>query len=231
MVYQSLLRACSPDQIAWHLIRPGKGFHALDQLHIRRDIRQAFLDLGELSQAFHAYLTSHGETIKTDLLLDCASILQHRLLSLPHVLRRGVNHEILNEVRTGMDKQMSLAVYEAVRLAALLYSLHVLYPHPRCSTLVTPAILPSLCRVLRACDALCLSGDVQEVLLWCAFVGAVAGGRENGDGRWLASHTLKLVYLQDIKTFRQLKELLKSMAWLEGACDEGGLAIWNTFSR
>lgn len=235
-VYHPPLHLCRLNHIPWHLERPGCGFHALAQTRISPVTLQTFLDLGELSQALQAHAEGLCQQIHTDSLTDCCQILQHRLLSLPrHDPKESPcrlrEDSSINTPSSDSAEGFPQKIYEAVRLASLLYSLHVIYPFPRSKTVVRRQLLPALEKALHEVDVPSLVGEMREVLLWSTFVGAIAALDESPPRDWLASHALKLLYLNRVSDFEHLKEVLRSMAWLDSACNPGGMRVWKGFQE
>jgi hypothetical protein len=167
--------------------------------------------------------------VPEDLLYDCCQILQHRALSLTS-LDRWESSPSVHLSEDADHEELIASILEALRIAALLYTLHVIFPVPR-SRNVREQLLPRLIAAIHYCDTLTLPCELQEILLWCSFVGAVAQTCEPSGNDWLTSESLKFIHLQRIRRYQDLKVILKSMAWVDLACDVGGLIVWNELFR
>ena len=220
-IYRPPLHLCRLKQIPCHLLRQGSGFNALEKIQVPGDTLQIFLDMSELSQCLQSYMEGSCHNVPEDLLYDCCQMVQHRILSLPQL------HPISLTVGVSKEQQIGASIYEALRVAMTLYSLHVIFPVPKSAT-VREQLLPRLQAAVHECDSPMLPCELQEILLWCSFVGAVAQTAQPRGKAWLASQSLKLIYLQEIKTYQDLKMVLKSMAWVDLACDDAGLRVWNS---
>jgi hypothetical protein len=228
-IYRPPLHLCRLKQIPCHLLRPGRGFHGLGAYDVPCNTLQLLLDIGELSQCLQAYMEGHCREVPEDLIYDCCQIIQHRVLSLTPFRRRN-SISLVQSTQTVDQDELVAGILEAVRIAALLYTLHVIFPVPRSSN-VRQQLLPQLIAAIHDCRTLALSSELREILLWCSFTGAVAQTYEPTGNDWLASRSLEFIHSQQIRRYQDLKVILKSMAWVDLACDIGGLIVWNESFR
>lgn len=120
-------------------------------------------------------------------------------------------------------------IYEPIRLAALIYSVTVIFPIP------PPAVpLGSLTRTLRSAlresdmrSGWASSWEAQCLLLWVLLIGGVAARDLPEERMWYIAALGRLTAQRSIKRFEDLKlQVLTKVLWLEQACDVAGRSLW-----
>jgi len=202
-------RQNSPTGTQTSLLDLGSGFPVYWQ---HSDLK-SLQDLSAVVQSMAAYTAivyNHCQGIALQenkaKLADMRNSVQHRLLSLPSAEKLGT---------------IPYPLYEATRLAALTYSLLVIFPihGPR-------APFAELASQLRFNLLLDLNRQKpSKHLLWILVIGAIASlNTENRAG--FISAVRQFSFRLMIKTWEDLKDVLGCFLWLDITNDADGVNIW-----
>lgn len=202
----------------------GRGFRYLQSIGIRADVVQTFVDLGQLSQIIQQLGETIYESPTIDMIGDCRNSVQHRLHSLPPTAALADRFTPLESSTVSFHQILSL--YETCRVAALLFSTSVTFPVSR-----TPRqreeILANLQKhILIVSQQTCEDDEILGLLLWCAVVGGISA-EHSPMRRWYAAQVSKLSIAYGVQNWHDMKELMNQFAWLDIACEAGGLTLWN----
>jgi hypothetical protein len=192
-----------------------------------------YLDGSDFSRYLHAGLTPelaevfqdmHSYTIMVDLysrgimrnpsmcvMADRRNSIQFRLLSLPSAKELGGDHF------QGRD------VYESCRIAAIIFSLLIIFPLPPVNAPLQ-LLARSLSHVLAASDLHENWKSAPELLLWILMLGAVASGNEKW---WFITIAHRTGIAAEIRGGRSLKQVLESVMWPNFDCGVDSEALWN----
>lgn len=232
----------------WHKTLCNGGFRQLQTLRIRKSIVRTLLDLSEFAQAVQLHLPKQHDAVAMDRLGDIRNLVQHRLLCLPKpfdplLLLEGIfeknnnnGHQRVEGVeqqeQVGMAKAMTMEVYRACWLAAFLFSTHVTFPIPATRP-TRENLVPQLHDAIRrSSDSLADMNEDEdktksEIVLWCTMIGGIAAQDGEVERRcWYAGQLRKLCHTLNIQTWAKMQELMRSFAWVDVACDEGGYRLW-----
>ncbi|EXJ70432.1 uncharacterized protein A1O5_06500 [Cladophialophora psammophila CBS 110553] len=224
--YQNPLRLLRVFEMPYHFRLPRGGFHLFERTSIRPDIIQTFLDISEMSQAIQIYLADNRQSRALTDILDSRNDLMYRLLCLPDTLRGPLSLEE-NPAFAAQNQGMYHMLYLCARLAAQLYSLHVIFPIPTTAS-IRQTLIPDLLEKVAWFDNLRTVEGSQQLLLWVCVVTAVAVDDDDLDTRgWFVSRCRQLISGLGITTYDDLKDLLHLFGWIDSACDRGGFNIWN----
>ena len=184
-------------------------------------------------------LQDHGMTDALLQVLDAmASVtiaIDHYLKGKPDCLTVGV----IARTRTAIQKRLLLlppddelgiipssnpCLYEACRLAGLIFGIAVVFPIPN-----TYDVLRTLSQRLKASiekSEICESESlkVQYVLLWMLILGGIAA-LDKAERPWFVSRLAKLVRALEID-WNSVEGILERFLWLESACSPGGQLLW-----
>ncbi|GIJ90053.1 hypothetical protein Asppvi_009002 [Aspergillus pseudoviridinutans] len=187
-----------------------------------------------------------------DQLGDIRNLVQHRLLCLLKpsnsllLLQDGIfekknnnGHQQVEEdeqqegkSHTAMTMAMAIEVYRTYWLAAFLFSTHVTFRIPATRP-TRENLVPQLqMAIRRSSDSLAdENGDEvkgkNEILFWCTMIGGIAAQDGELERRcWYAGELRKLCHALNIQSWAKIQELMRSFAWVDVACDEGGYRLW-----
>lgn len=153
------------------------------------------------------------------ILCDSRNSLQWHIMSLPPASQLGA---IASHVTQS---------YETYRIALMIFGVGVVFPLPPQS-----APLPKLVRLLRLelqsspgiRTELSSSSAKSNIHLWYLFMGGIAatGTQER---EWYVDELRRFCEHDavSISTWDEAREILKSVLWLDTACDSGGKDLWN----
>lgn len=195
----------------------------------------------ELAETLHAmriytsivndYLDGSLVDPDMSLISDHRNCVQHAIMSLPAGRDLGPGFE--------NDHPM----YEICRLAAVIFSVGVIFPLPG-----EAAPIPALVRQLVAeLQTPCLleqsywssssssSSAAVQVLLWVLTLGGIAAatGETIPERSWLVA-SLQRFAIHHAGKFRWIdlkREILEQMVWLDSACDAAGQELWEEVER
>jgi hypothetical protein len=179
-------------------------------------------ELAEVFQAMKAYTSilegyQEGSMAETNMCMisDQRNLVQHHLMSLPSA-------DQLDE-----DFRQSHPVYETCRLSGIIFSAGIIFPLP-----AQTAPLPNL--------VICVQAELQEsnfksnwsspdavrVLIWVLMLSGIAA-TNMPERRWFVAALGRVAAYAGLSTWRDLKQVLKLMLWLDSACDSAGQQLWD----
>ncbi|RAH47526.1 uncharacterized protein BO95DRAFT_492738 [Aspergillus brunneoviolaceus CBS 621.78] len=216
-LHRAPLQALSIRTPPRHSTLRNHGFQQLALLSppVKGNIIRVFLDLNEITHALHILSSETcGATLLTQIGDTRASVL-HRLCSLPD--HRDRASAILHKRPgcTAEDQGRSIAVYLMCRSTALLYGASVVLPLPKMSRLratLTKEIQEDMVRL----QGREIANHRWEIFLWCCMVAGICAD---------ATPSIRDCVL-GIDSWDGLLQVLQSFAWLDGASEEAGRAIW-----
>ncbi|KLJ10721.1 hypothetical protein EMPG_13915 [Blastomyces silverae] len=129
-------------------------------------------------------------------------------------------------------------IYEPIRLAAMIYSMLVVFPLPaanrpfaRLSRMMKAALIaaeienitptPTNPRITDHCW-----GSATEMLLWVIVLGTMAA-RNTPSEDWFVERSRDVMSVVGVGSWEQLKGAMEKVMWMDCVCGVGGLAIWN----
>jgi hypothetical protein len=186
---------------------------------MRREVIDIFLNLKDYSEAVDAY--SNGASLP-DCMADNRNWVLHRLLSLPSMSATALLSQIdfLSE-----DFHSAILCFEACRLTATMYCIHVTFPVPR-STYARRLLLPQMKESIGKIHLAAREQALGELLLWCVVVGGIAASGQP-ERTWFATQLFNVSTSLDLTKWSDAKVVLRKFAWLDSACSRGGAAFWN----
>jgi len=143
--------------------------------------------------------------------------------------RRDVTHHRLLSLPTGPALSDSLGenadFYECCRLVAIMYATAVLFPMPRFS-----GVPQKLVKEIKSCvekiDVLILRGGGRHFFIWVlALTGVAAMGLP--ERPWFEEQLATLLTLESVSRWMELKRIFTSFMWMDTACDEGAMELWD----
>ncbi|KAL3486010.1 hypothetical protein BJX62DRAFT_229093 [Aspergillus germanicus] len=118
-------------------------------------------------------------------------------------------------------------VYEACRLALMIFGVGVTFPLPpgiaQFSRLVS-AIRFELQALLVQGSVLANVSSIQACC-WCLILGGIVA-EQQAERQWFVQELKDILAVLRISTWGQLKGVLRSFLWLDSACDPGGRQLW-----
>jgi hypothetical protein len=146
-------------------------------------------------------------------IIDHRNFVQHSLMSLDTAKE-------LYDKDTNMDEPL----YECCRLAAIVYSLLVIFPLP---PVLGPfeGLAEQLHMELTRIGVNYDTAPRSKLLLWTLVMGAIAsiGCRQRP---WFLSQIQTLSAKMDVRDWRQAKEIVESFLWLPSTNDPDGRDLW-----
>ena len=223
--YQNPLRLLRVFEMPHHFKLPMSGFHLFERTTIRTDIIQTFLDISEMSQAIQIFLEHDQYARSFTAILDCRSDLLYRLLCLPATAEEVFASNVPALWFTP-EQNMNAMLYLCVRLAAQLYSLHVIFPIPRVAS-VRQQLIPEITKVVAWFDGRATEDGHKQLLLWACMITALAAWGEDSEIElWSVTWCRQLITDLGITTYDELKDLLHVFGWIDLACDGCGILVW-----
>ncbi|KAJ0421509.1 hypothetical protein BJY00DRAFT_300895 [Aspergillus carlsbadensis] len=117
-------------------------------------------------------------------------------------------------------------VYEACRLALVIFGVGVTFPLPP-----GVALFARLARAIRV-GLQCLARDYasqnvssMQACCWCLVLGGIVTEAEEERG-WFVQELRRTLAALGISSWEQLKRVLRSFLWLDSACDMPGRLLW-----
>lgn len=185
-------------------------------------------DLAEVFQAMKAYISvletfqeEQYSTTEPDMcrISNQRNLVQFHLLSLPPAGEFDENF------------RQSYPVYEACRLAGLIFAVGVTFPLPVQRAPFIP-LVERLQAELQASEleSTWSSRGAVRVLVWVLMMGGIAAtGRP--ERAWFVATLHRVTVSSGVSGWRELKLALESMLWLNSACDRAGKQLWDEFNE
>jgi hypothetical protein len=181
-------------------------------------------ELAEVYQAMKTYISiveryQDGSAAEPDMcrISNQRNLVQYHLLSLP------------SAGQFDQKFRQNYPVYETCRLAGLIFGVGVIFPLP-----ARTAPFQTLVKLLQAelresnLESIWGAQDAVGVLLWILTLGGIAAtGLPEREWfvatlGWVTSHS-------GLSRWRDLKQVLEQMPWLDSACDSAGQQLWDEF--
>lgn len=193
-------------------------FASLIPFGLTIEVLYAVLDTSDVTIRFQHYGRGTLKNTDPQSIFSQNNRQHHPLLSLPPA----------STSELGL-KDSARAVYDCVRLTALLYSSCTLFPLPP-----STGAVQRLVRMLKAAiEGLSLDVVLEgaaPMLIWSFFLGAIESEimPEESIKSWYLRRLESVLRLNGAKTWTEVKEILVSFLWMEEACDAGALRVWES---
>jgi hypothetical protein len=141
---------------------------------------------------------------------------QHQLLSLPPAGKMGV------------EFRKSHPVYEMCRLAGLIFSIGVIFPLPNQTAPFRKlvSLLQAEIEYLNVMES--IQASITGVVIWALTLGSIAAASRSSEKTWFTAVLGRLLTTSsEISTWRDFKQVLQRMVWLDRACDSAGQKLWD----
>ena len=194
-------------------LEPGSGFSTLARLSGRnmKDLCSIMSAICTYTEKIDDYCNGRLPAQSILILADERNRVQHRLLSLP----------TLATIRKSGGTEAS--VYEATRLATIIYTLLVTFP--------IPAISSPFAELSRRVKAQIPSLDFQVlqdepgILLWILVMAAIASINV-GERRWYLKYLKQVTDRLGLSHWNELREQLLKFLWYGSTNDSDGVLLW-----
>lgn len=181
-------------------------------------------DMQEIFRAARAYFAlvdkyQDGIHVALDTLADCRNLIQWHIMSL------------LPGSQLGTRLMDAYPLYESCRLALVIMGVGVVFPLPPQS-----APLLDLARMLQAelqstrDFAKVYSSVSTKLVYWCLILGGIAA-TGSSERRWYVEEIRRLAGPYGLPEWDRIKRDLKTILWLDRACDFGGRLLWEEALR
>jgi hypothetical protein len=186
-------------------------------------------ELIDVYQAMHIYtgivdghLRKNPSKIDEALLADQRNLVHHTMLSIPTASQ--------SDGFSGYNNNEEI-IYEACRLAGLVFSVGVILPLPAQSTPLTQ--LATLIKALMQFfnPAIVWSHPhARMTLLWVLMMGGIAA--ENTPERaWYVSTLRQAACENGVASWADMRKVLSNILWWDIACDQPGHRLWLELGR
>ncbi|EPE28692.1 hypothetical protein GLAREA_09813 [Glarea lozoyensis ATCC 20868] len=190
------------------------GLSYLEAGGLHDEFINVFLRMKDYSETVQIYENSSNIP---EALADNRNWVLHHLLSLPS----PQHHDDMFLEDTRRMKHC----YEACRLAALIYCIHVIFPTPR-SLQPRQKLLSLLRPVIEEIDLLMASREMVELVLWCVVIGGIAALGQN-QRPWFTGQLNILATILKIREWDEVRVIMKRFSWVDSACDVEGERLFN----
>ncbi|RDW90156.1 uncharacterized protein DSM5745_01931 [Aspergillus mulundensis] len=179
------------------------------QMGLPPELAYAFHGMKMYSFVIQEYIEGGIGVSDSRMMCDLRNLVHFHVLTLPPANESDTNHRG--------------PLYEACRISALIYSTGVLFPmpavgspHGRLATLLQQELADT--DLLDAPP----TGDNQNLFVWILAMGSIAAS--NGpERRWFVQKLVELSCHMSMSHWNRLKTILKSILWLDCACDRAAI--------
>ncbi|KAL4909850.1 hypothetical protein BDW74DRAFT_44791 [Aspergillus multicolor] len=186
------------------------------QMGLSPELAFAFQGMKMYTSAIQEYINGEIGGFDPRLICDLRNLVHFHVLALPPA----------NQLHTSQHGPL----YEACRISALIYSTGVLFPipavgspHGRLATLLQQELADTNFYDKSA------TGGNHNFLVWISAMGSVAASNSL-ERRWFVQKLAELNSHMSISHWNGLKLILKSILWLDCACDKAGEELWEDIS-
>ncbi|RDW86635.1 uncharacterized protein DSM5745_03277 [Aspergillus mulundensis] len=215
----------------------GSGFHELFYLWppIKHDLIDVFIELGQYAAVLQHLHGNPCSPAILDLLGDSRNLIHHRLLSLPDEhdpVDMILEHDQTPRTEANCRWKLSLDIYHAARLSAILYAVHVTFPLPYSKA---PRDILLYCLRPRLHN-LHTQNLTSPLLIWCLavvltcsmvdeFEGSAPASPESdadsvADGPGMVTYMACLCRDLGVNDRQGLEELVRTFVWADAAATE-----------
>lgn len=190
----------------------GQGFQDLIHCGINEKAASVLSDMADLTSVIDEHCRGSKLISDITILIDHRNTVQHNLLSLPEA----------DEL--GEGEVTSRCLYDAIRIAAVIYSAAVIFP------------LPPLTGIFRKfeCELKAIIEESKpdpcwrlypKVLLWILILGGISA-TGTPERCWYIQNLSTVSSALKLSEWEDVAEELEKYLWLESACDSGGRLLW-----
>jgi hypothetical protein len=194
----------------------GRGFPGLLSLGLTEEALMIVLDMINLTVVMEAYC--EHTLINPNLLglISRRNEIHHRLLSLPP--------------GTMLEESFgkSFILYECCRLASLAYATAALFTLPL-STGCPRRLVLQIQSVVEGVQLEGLYGCGGKFYIWVLFLTGIWAERMP-ERQWFIERLRRLLELEGVYRWNELKSVVMSFLWMSSICDEGGMNLWDDVS-
>ncbi|KAJ9614313.1 hypothetical protein H2200_002449 [Cladophialophora chaetospira] len=139
--------------------------------------------------------------------------------------RNTVQHRILSLPRRDFILVSDHAIYEACRLAAMIFGAMIIFPLPR-ATNIKARLAGMLRWTLERLPSELESTSQRQILLWAFMLGAIAASNSKGDRDWYCMMIKKQSRLLGIEQWSDIQVMMNNHLWFDRVCDPPTQKIW-----
>jgi hypothetical protein len=192
------------------------GFQTLLQMGLTKEIYEVLLRLNEASSMVEAFYKGTLRRANLSALLNRRVKVHHAVLSLPTA----------DEACVQEDQR---SIYECCRFSAILYSTAVLFPSPP-----SKRTLPRIASMMKTTIEdfkleTCFEGG-GKLLVWALLLGGIAS-EGTLERVWFLRRLKPLLAMEGIVQWRLLTDLVDRFLWMDSACEDGALGVWEELER
>jgi hypothetical protein len=189
----------------------GQGFNVLSQNDLQKDLVKILESMTEITVALDHNQRGGRYAPSLSDVVAARTATQHRLLSLA-------------PPSSGIPESDE-CIYNATRVAALIYSDMVLFPLPPASA-IKPKLADMLRRALDCCTLQSCWGWHPSLMLWAIVLGGIAAS-STSHRHWYASRLYTLSTELGLYSWELTKEILSSFLWWDYVCDQPAKKLWH----
>jgi len=192
-------------------------FDGLFDLGLTEELAVVLVAMRRYGDSVQSFVDGVPQEVNLAVFCDKRNLLQWSLLSIP----------------SGKDLPESSQprpIYEATRLAMMIYSLAVIFPLPP-QTSPIPILVGELRTALQnpgLRSSWLSTHQARRLLIWILFVGGIAARDVPEDRSWFISVLRGLTAKENrVIKFEDLKrDVLSRILWLDQSCDNAGRLFW-----
>ncbi|KAL3465189.1 hypothetical protein BJX64DRAFT_70544 [Aspergillus heterothallicus] len=198
--------------------------HQYLNLNLRRSIAEILCAMNTYTDLVDR---AHMGSYDSSLLADQRSAVHYNLLCLPSA---NPNQAETSNSQTSQFQPQDI-IYEALRLACLIYSVGIVLPIPSQSSPIMK-LAELLRKILSIPDhpSLWTHPQAQVALLWVLTLGGIAA-THTPHRSWYIDRLCRVVEHHNITSYSHLTRYLTMLAWYPIACDKPGLELWFAVQR
>jgi hypothetical protein len=155
------------------------------------------------------------KNLDLSLIADQRNIIQHHVISLPTAAE-------IKEIFVVNVK----GVYEVCRIAALIFSMGVIFPLQKLCTAYNPLVKQLKLELQELMDTMDIyQPEVLDLVIWATTLGAIAA-KKTPERSWFVYVLKHLTEYSGLSRWDDLKERLERILWLRNACNAAGYQLW-----
>lgn len=198
--------------------RPCDIQHNLGQYYrigFTQELAATFYAMKIYTSMLDSYQRGTLKDLDLSLIADQRNIIQHHILSLPAAA----------DTKAVFVTKLS-GVYEVCRIAALIFSMGVIFPLQILCTAYNPLVKQLKQKLFDLKDKMDIyQPEVLDLVIWVTALGAIAADN-TPERNWFVHELKHLTEPLLLYSWNNLEERLKEILWLRNACNDAGCRLW-----
>ncbi|KAH6696761.1 hypothetical protein BKA61DRAFT_682973 [Leptodontidium sp. MPI-SDFR-AT-0119] len=203
--------------LRWAVVPPrlpvqkiSSGFIPYLEYGITVDMLSVFEAAGAITQAIQHYVEGQPVGLDLSAISRTRTAVQQRILNLPTAAE--------------LPEAQFPFVYEACRLASIIYAIAVIFPIPNTYHLFQE-LVQKLQAEIEMSRIECFGAVLADLYLWLLIMGGIAA-LDKPERCWYVGQLVAFARRTGVSEWSDVERVLEGFLWLQSACEPGGRKLW-----